>query len=931
MMPELFEDDLPYVVPMNRDYDLGYVDGQSQPVADGAGGTNMLPVNWSVDDELIETAIHFPFPFHGTWTLIIPPDLRVWNSATRERVVSGTAYEFSSTLWCMSVGLRIEGVAPSATPDNFLIVSAQFTDAQGASLGTPITDRTKYEVVSIDLEIAGISELDEETQPAFVPLNDDYDENNKYPNAKQEPVTDNGRLHEQLVSDAPGIVSDDDDLVHAKLTIDGPSGQVGLYWIEVLNEPSWLSYPDWPGNAQFIRVWLLDGTEVPRDEYSALPIVLDDELDLLIEGLALSQCELALKAHFIPAGDYAAAGVFPVVTDEAEAIPVKIDLDIDSDNNDGYDPPARTAYEDENEEKTADSYPGKFIAVNDNDNDGDGIPDFADGFNQFGGTSNQTVGEDFVPLVIELPSPIDLSQASLRIWYNASDPKNVDRTGSGTEADPYIYTTDGGNLRIWTKEGSAARNKNDVSDAENPGDFVYPETYDDLSKLGFVGATRTVTLYVEGINASTSVGHNTIKVEVDPDGEGPQGFSLVDVVRTTVVGLNMTVYNGGSDLDNGEALGEDGSMVAESREETEGAYLLVNWDDDDSDGQMNADGTFSQLPVPDLYETCVKNEDNMAKITFEINPILIVLQNHGVVELEVTSGAGKIKLWKYKTKVEEVGLVGAIKTWDLSKQSQREEYFKLGEDGIWIEGIDSSTAERDVTLVLRYKYNNQEIAADTVKATVVMINLGNAVYRYGGGVAAGRGHAALVTSFLGPCTRDNLMNDARFQITEMPGYGHGPERNLLTNITAAPGLDAWGCYTNTADISYVARLSILCWAAGIMNRAADIGYCHEDAMEPEEWDDHLNTIENLRCDGLVEVCYEANGINVWGRIIGGSAPRYDIRNDDFQEDHGDFGNLWWANTLVPATQCGHVAPVDAVTTFVRQNLCTPIGSRGGNP
>jgi hypothetical protein len=41
-------------------------------------------------------------------------------------------------------------------------------------------------------------------------------------------------------------------------------------------------------------------------------------------------------------------------------------------------------------------------------------------------------------------------------------------------------------------------------------------------------------------------------VEADPDGDGPMGFATTDAVRTTVVGVNLTAYNGGSDLDNGE-------------------------------------------------------------------------------------------------------------------------------------------------------------------------------------------------------------------------------------------------------------------------------------------------------------------------------------------------------------------------------------------
>lgn len=34
--------------------------------------------------------------------------------------------------------------------------------------------------------------------------------------------------------------------------------------------------------------------------------------------------------------------------------------------------------------------------------------------------------------------------------------------------------------------------------------------------------------------------------------------------------------------------------------------------------------------------------------------------------------------------------------------------------------------------------------------------------------------------------------------------------------------------------------------------------------------------------------------------------------------------------LTPATQCGHVAPIDAATRFQKQDLCVPVGAKGGN-
>ena len=38
----------------------------------------------------------------------------------------------------------------------------------------------------------------------------------------------------------------------------------------------------------------------------------------------------------------------------------------------------------------------------------------------------------------------------------------------------------------------------------------------------------------------------------------------------------------------------------------------------------------------------------------------------------------------------------------------------------------------------------------------------------------------------------------------------------------------------------------------------------------------------------------------------------------------------WADTLMPATQCGHTTSADADTRFEKQDLCEPVGHKGGN-
>ena len=379
-MPDVYEDTLPYVVPMNRDYDQGRLDGQGQPLPDCDPNATVL-YNDHADDELVPGYVVLPWSSNATWTMVVPPELRVWrwDSAlyTWWLVESGVSY--SASVSGHSFNILVEGLAPSGVPP-YLTVSCQKTDGEGLPLGLPVTDRVKVEVVSIDLEIAGISELDEETQPAFVPLNDDYDEGNRILySPRWQLVTDNNRLNGQIISYPPGIVPDDDDLTEATLTIDGPNGQTGKYWIEVVNEPAWLEYGVWPGYSQYIKVWKADGTAVPRTRETALLVTLDAQaVDLLIEGLAeyySQQTPIRLIAHFEPDGDYAKAGVKAEVTDEALAQVAEANLTAyrpQHDSAGNYAPFARTEVAEEDEEKS-DLGPG--IRINGDDDNENEIAD----------------------------------------------------------------------------------------------------------------------------------------------------------------------------------------------------------------------------------------------------------------------------------------------------------------------------------------------------------------------------------------------------------------------------------------------------------------------------------------------------------------------------------------------------------------------------
>jgi hypothetical protein len=268
-----------------------------------------------------------------------------------------------------------------------------------------------------------------------------------------------------------------------------------------------------------------------------------------------------------------------------------VDLDIDSDNNNGFNPPDRSSFEDEIEDSPAlpgtPGLPGKIMPVNDKDSDGDTIPGFADGFNLTGDGDPTnpdyiSANDKFVPLVLEISKGVDLSKAHINITYSDCDPEAVWFDGNAWQPGG------SGNLRIWKKDGSQHRNP---ASANASGDYVPSGTYNDPTKLGFSSGNRIVTLYVEGIRPSTEQGDQRISVELD-DGTGTVHSKKSDAVRITVVKVHLDV-----DTD------RDG-IVDEQKDDhgkdtwtsSRGAIFSVNLD---ADCGRTSDGTPNGFPIPD--------------------------------------------------------------------------------------------------------------------------------------------------------------------------------------------------------------------------------------------------------------------------------------------------------------------------------------------
>ncbi|MFN9369735.1 MAG: hypothetical protein ACK6CT_13385 [Planctomycetia bacterium] len=194
-----------------------------------------------------------------------------------------------------------------------------------------------------------------------------------------------------------------------------------------------------------------------------------------------------------------------------------VDLDVDSDNNDGLKTPKRD--EEEIEPRNA-----KKLVVNDNDTDGDHVPDYADW---------SIPGKRFTPLVIEIPTGPPLASMQLTVSYAASDPALIGpdrRLPDDSATNP---------LRIWTKNAGELRNTASVTAG---GTFVPAgRIIEDLNTLGFNDDKRIVELYVEGIHTTAGVPQPiSIQLTVGGRATTPDLVNVVVVSNTLVIGIDGT-------------------------------------------------------------------------------------------------------------------------------------------------------------------------------------------------------------------------------------------------------------------------------------------------------------------------------------------------------------------------------------------------------
>ncbi len=219
------------------------------------------------------------------------------------------------------------------------------------------------------------------------------------------------------------------------------------------------------------------------------------------------------------------------------------DVDIDSENTCGTCSTLRTEDQDRIEDTA--TRPGKIILVNNGDKDGDGLPDFADGFDWDSSCTDDdgNLEEAMVPIDFEIPSWVDKDEVKFSFSYKGSDPCDLSRV-SGTENVGYELPSDGV-LRLWTCWSGSSR---DPDSADNGGNYVTPDTYYTLEELGATDSGQTkITLYLEAVQPSEKLGDGKIEAYLSYKESGSYGAHpiLLDAVRVTALGdTNANGYSG---------------------------------------------------------------------------------------------------------------------------------------------------------------------------------------------------------------------------------------------------------------------------------------------------------------------------------------------------------------------------------------------------
>lgn len=406
--------------------------------------------------------------------------------------------------------------------------------------------------------------------------------------------------------------------------------------------------------------------------------------------------------------------------------------------------------------------------------------------------------------------------------------------------------SDAPRIRVWMVDATGAKQK-----------VPLPKTWS-MSEFYML---QDRTLYIEGLQPSNMA--NDVKLEFKYVGDG----------CTTSSEKSLTVVRLDLDAD----ANDDGKIDIsdEFKEENPGVIVFENWDNDDE----NPSNT------PDKAKPYVKNENDLVPIRLEFSP----MPSAGSLRLESITEGNKIKIWTSNTKGTEIILP---KKWNLSTENIP--------TTLYLEGYGESKLKNDIELELSYSTGDNTIFDDTLKITVVKLNLGVAVYRkMAKPILEDYEHTGLVTKYTGKRLFNELNNNENWVITE-ESPGGIRQCTLKEFIDAKPPLLASCSIRDLSDVSrnHVLKIANECLGEGLGYAYFGFGGVAID-WKGLTWDGTVADIDDLRCDGLVEVSYELANQKVWGK----NGTHYLIQ--DYPSEHNNFGNNAMTE-FSPVTQ--HTSP-----------------------
>ena len=140
---------------------------------------------------------------------------------------------------------------------------------------------------------------------------------------------------------------------------------------------------------------------------------------------------------------------------------------------------------------------------------------------------------------------------------------------------------------------------------------------------------------------------------------------------------------------------------------------------------------------------------------------------------------------------------------------------------------------------------------------------GDAVYHNLTGLysIAGYDHAGIYYGYTGG-DRADLANH---RVIEVGGLFDVVRENSFADFVGGENKYYYGAYTNPT-ITASQRAAIIATAEDFRDNS-NLTYTFFGQIDWNglDWDGTIADLDNIRCDGLVECCYEMNGVDVWGR------------------------------------------------------------------